>query len=1232
MDNWQQHPDDNEPFETFDQEHADVADMDESKSTMQSTGLTRQPRTVQLSDVETLSLKTTAKIAKDCLNKSEALANSLSSLDGTNPNATAMDQIVHQLAGRSLPSILRLFQDDRDEDSVNNILDLNRALTAILLDCSRCLVAAERSVRQAGHDSMTDTVTINRLHSHDELLATILALIPVDLNETAIDIAKRLKHDVKQIAVSLRTTTADDQSPRIDQETQRLKPFRQALEQLRQAQSDSSDLGVNEQLEVDNIKDDSQKFINSPKRPPDYVGSEGIMKSMVNAKKPTLLMLSAACGDLQGVQSAVEGGFNINTEASAGSLLCNCDGCDNFVNFPYSCQRCAYEICESCRSRGLTCKGAAEGHTLERSSDINPRSTLLSIAVEEGHKELVEYLLQHGADPNSGGGIQSSIHNQRQMIAELLIEHGAAVDTPGRTFTTALLAAAKKGDASLTKLLIERGANVNNTTMPDDTEHISAAAAGYQSPIVAAVRNRHFTVSKMLLEAGADPNVEFGTGGTAMNFALLGEQSVPTMEYKWHDIIALLKSHGAKTAEELKENPSSSTEPATKENKRDEIWLLCPFESLQANQPPVLLPESEWNQHVMETHVRVPFWRCDLCRPNDKPYDFNDPSQIAQHLHTVHGEIVKQKFEYDRRYLRSTTRSLPQSCGFCNENLADCLTWDKALNHIATHIKYALSMRYPEQVLRDWQTDGSLYAWVRFWRLHEIPEQVDILARPYIRCVCGLNANEPLPYDDEQETGKSFVSCKSCGVLQHGECVGVSPENATGYTCEECTQETITETAQSPSRMLLPPPESSNKRQDSTFRQTAGSYPRARRLSNEETLSPSNVSSAEKDLGVKMGETNLSACSNSLLDCAQKLTAMYELVADAPRSSKRDLFGTTDDAKVRLKATITELETLSRTLNSLENYRRSGPHSAIGLHKCASQCRAHTVGIMSAVDKAVKHYDEKPKMNTKSLARLLGAGQVPYDIERATNSMRRAIQECLSTEQNQESNQVDESRTSLLGRIEMSLQSLGNDPVRAAAEAGTNLHRVHAQQEIQKDTKNLRDSTHSRRFDAVDEQSTDTDPIRAGLQVARLGSRVCGDLLDWYKSSKRTAAKASASDEDINALQYLFGVAELVLGRSLDTIPGSDIKIGEGLTAVDFDVQRLDKQLQRLKATLQNTSRQPINRDFTVLTIVQQLTEDLEGTRELLASVEKAYWESQGNREQLDAPTLLNKERSSRKI
>ena len=133
---------------------------------------------------------------------------------------------------------------------------------------------------------------------------------------------------------------------------------------------------------------------------------------------------------------------------------------------------------------------------------------------------LATYLLSHGADPSrnfQGGKYQPlalaamNPSDNVEMI-EFFIKYGAQVDRSG-----ALIVAAQHGKLETVRCLISHGANVNLIQWTDTM--IFKRPDQAESALHRAVKGGHEAVVALLLEKGADVNLQDANGKTCLDLA-----------------------------------------------------------------------------------------------------------------------------------------------------------------------------------------------------------------------------------------------------------------------------------------------------------------------------------------------------------------------------------------------------------------------------------------------------------------------------------------------------------------------------------------------------------------------------------------------------------------------------------------------------------------------------------------------------------------------------------------
>ena len=217
-----------------------------------------------------------------------------------------------------------------------------------------------------------------------------------------------------------------------------------------------------------------------------------------------------------------------------------------------------------------------------RNPGQDPRSprTPLQLAVDhpEHSPGIVQLLLEYGADPNPptdhDRDDESPLYFAARLwydgaraIIELLLEHGAEVNSKSYEGMTPLHRVAHEADPTLMELLLDHGAdihartNANNyslggrsatplhiaaetnprsrsiATLLDRGADVNPKAHGGETPLHVAATYNHAGIVALLLDRGSDVNARDGDGKTPLHWAILRNRD-PT-------VIPLLLDHGA---------------------------------------------------------------------------------------------------------------------------------------------------------------------------------------------------------------------------------------------------------------------------------------------------------------------------------------------------------------------------------------------------------------------------------------------------------------------------------------------------------------------------------------------------------------------------------------------------------------------------------------------------------------------------------------------------------------
>ncbi|CAM4544595.1 unnamed protein product [Lepidochelys olivacea] len=143
-------------------------------------------------------------------------------------------------------------------------------------------------------------------------------------------------------------------------------------------------------------------------------------------------------------------------------------------------------------------------------------STPLMEAAQEGHLELVKYLLAAGANAHAttatgDTALTYACENGHTDVADVLLQAGADLEHESEGGRTPLMKAARAGHVCTVQFLISKGANVNRTTANNDHTVLSLACAG-----------GHLAVVELLLAHGADPTHRLKDGSTMLIEAAKG--------------------------------------------------------------------------------------------------------------------------------------------------------------------------------------------------------------------------------------------------------------------------------------------------------------------------------------------------------------------------------------------------------------------------------------------------------------------------------------------------------------------------------------------------------------------------------------------------------------------------------------------------------------------------------------------------------------------------------------
>ncbi|KAL6831234.1 hypothetical protein J3E69DRAFT_379126 [Trichoderma sp. SZMC 28015] len=140
-------------------------------------------------------------------------------------------------------------------------------------------------------------------------------------------------------------------------------------------------------------------------------------------------------------------------------------------------------------------------------SNQGSTGTALQAASEAGHREIVQILLDNGADVNDQGprwtALQAASGRGDKELVQILLDNGADVNQQGLFHQTALQQAVYYHHGDIIKILLDNNADINQEG-PKGTALLTAIEAG------------HGDIIQMLLDNGADINQRGGFGLTPL--------------------------------------------------------------------------------------------------------------------------------------------------------------------------------------------------------------------------------------------------------------------------------------------------------------------------------------------------------------------------------------------------------------------------------------------------------------------------------------------------------------------------------------------------------------------------------------------------------------------------------------------------------------------------------------------------------------------------------------------
>jgi len=172
----------------------------------------------------------------------------------------------------------------------------------------------------------------------------------------------------------------------------------------------------------------------------------------------------------------------------------------------------------------------------------------ISLACTNGSAPMLERLLNAGENanvivtPDGDTALMMAARTGKPDAIKVLLDHGAQVNQTNPRAQTALMWAVSEKNAAAAKLLIDRGADVNAKTNPLppprklDLIFSAPTPAGGMAALLFAARQNDLASVKALLAGGADINLTSADGSTALLVAIINEHN---------ELAEFLMDHGA---------------------------------------------------------------------------------------------------------------------------------------------------------------------------------------------------------------------------------------------------------------------------------------------------------------------------------------------------------------------------------------------------------------------------------------------------------------------------------------------------------------------------------------------------------------------------------------------------------------------------------------------------------------------------------------------------------------
>lgn len=135
-------------------------------------------------------------------------------------------------------------------------------------------------------------------------------------------------------------------------------------------------------------------------------------------------------------------------------------------------------------------------------------STPLMLALSGGNDNIVDLLLQAGADATKGFPLLFAVQQRKENLVKKLLDAGSSAEQKDNDETTALMVAVSKGSEVIADLLLKHGADINVQRWRDGFTPLMIAVTKWDAPMV-----------DLLLRNGADITLKDKNDETALSLA-----------------------------------------------------------------------------------------------------------------------------------------------------------------------------------------------------------------------------------------------------------------------------------------------------------------------------------------------------------------------------------------------------------------------------------------------------------------------------------------------------------------------------------------------------------------------------------------------------------------------------------------------------------------------------------------------------------------------------------------